>query len=175
MNRLEVNAALCNLVNGEEINESAQAVIAFASTLKPCSWSVEWTWKKGGSSFTGQTEFGPRTVKDEQEETETMAFGNKTERIGQFKMNRITRKEVRFRHFWASDATTLVGDLSEIQEYVLRFNPKSGELLYFGVRVIAKTVRLSASWRLQRFIVLPIFGQGAQRDGWLLSHERRGY
>ncbi len=178
MNRLEINAALCNLANGEDVEASARTVISFASTLKFKLWAIEITYKKDANpGFRGETEHGSFDFNEnEKEETVTKQFGNTGERIGKFKIIREDRGRVRFHHFWASGTGTCAGDRdTDVKEYVLYFNPKTKALLHLGERYVAKTTTIWNRFRIRRFMLRTIFGKKQKGDGIGIVYQHGGF
>jgi hypothetical protein len=77
---------------------------------------------------------------------------------------RTRRGTIRFHHYWASNLGTQV-ELGNVDQYVLRFDPKSKKLNYLGAVVLAKEYQ----WHFIRVLVyvfLPLYGKARARfDG----------
>jgi hypothetical protein len=134
--KLEVNAALWNLVKGVDILESCKTVIGYGSSLPEfgrVDFSVTKT-KDSGKSFTGQTDIGNVTIPDEDEKDEKEVFEvlGKKHRIGHFKMFR-EDDLISFHHFWASDETTSTSYFERPETFVIAYDPKTLKFLSFGV------------------------------------------
>ena len=135
MNKLEVNAALWNLVQRINIPEACEIVIQYGNNLSEEERvSLEITLHKDpDEGFTGHTELGNVTVpgENQKDELETIEVLGKKHRIGHFKMTR-NGNEIAFHHFWASNETTSA-DEDEPETFSIIYNPDTLRCLCFGI------------------------------------------
>jgi hypothetical protein len=143
MNNLEINAALWSLLRQENIPESAELLIKSISRFPKCGQLVLELGqkKKPDSSFTGQTNAGNMTFKEDKgKQIETKAFGERYARIGHFKVW-LMGSTIQFRHFWGSDVEKLA-DTDKSPEYQIDFDSKTFAFKSFGVLEVAWRKRI---------------------------------
>lgn len=140
MNKIEINNALCNLVNRVDVEESAKIVIIFAHELsKSTPISLESTFQKNSnSSFTGHTSSGDLTICDHSNDRWGINMGIQKTRIGYFKVWRDEHESIWFHNFWKSEDET-VGGGEKPTMYRLRYDPEKLTLLHFG---FLKTIKV---------------------------------
>ena len=146
MNAIELNAHLLRLIESEGHDEEARnAVVEAAHRMQPNSLVQVWrktTTTSAGAEAAGHTDTGHDVtvgLRDGEKETKEISWGDKSLRVGHFKLScqKSLRKRdggkilsIRIRHFWKSDPATR-SETEAPEEWTLQFD-KAGQPEYFA-------------------------------------------
>lgn len=136
---LEINAALWELIAGENIEEAARVVIDYGHALP-----MTRKWLRGElnidvavppEQMTGSTEFGDVTIQQEDEGKKSIhkTFGVVKERMGHFRLWREAENCICFHKFWKSDISTSGSEEVEVDQYRIIYKLKDLNLIHFGI------------------------------------------
>ncbi len=182
MTPLELNAHLLRLIESDGHDEEARhAVVEAAARMQPDSpvkyWKKTTTTSRGGQ-LTGHADIGHDVMvnlKNGETETKEISWGDKSLRIGHFKLScqKSRRKRdagqlrsLTIRHFWKADPGTR-SETETPEEWLLQFDA-AGQPEYFAK--ISEPVKL---WSLASFTMSQLYAVVTwSRDGKL---ERKPY
>lgn len=165
---MEVNAAICELINGNVSTELMSVIVRFGHHLPERGpfYIVGTTPKKNdGTIISGHTqEQGNINIKtsDDGQEKE-WAYGIHKERVGYFRIYKNNWGAIEFHHFWKSGVTT-ASESEEPAKYRLEYDEKTLEPLCFGIYgyhdfFVLNIPSLKISLREDRLAIIPDNGQ----------------
>ena len=130
MNRLQISAALQNLIDGKDVEQSASLVIAAYKDVPKIGSRLEMVKSSSGDSVTGSSPgHGSITIEDK-DRTKEIRFGREPERVGKFRIWRESGSVLKFCHYFGFELSTQRED-GPPAEYVIGHH--GNKFKFFGV------------------------------------------